>query len=347
MIDLVKKSTPAVVSIVVTQNIKVSQGRSPFEDFFDDPFFRQFFENFNIQPVPPTNETQKRQVSAGTGFVVSSEGLILTNKHVVDFGNGDTEFLVTMYNGEKYPAAVLAKDPVLDLAVLKINASGLSVLPLGDSSKLQIGQTVIAIGNALGEFSNTISKGVISGLSRSIVASSGFSSERLSEVIQTDAAINPGNSGGPLLNVRGEVIGVNTAIAQGAQNIGFAIPVNQAKKAVDDVKTIGRIVYPFLGVRYMVITPEIQKLRNLKVDYGALVVKGEKKNEPAVTPGSPAEIAGIKEGDIILEMVGQKLAGKTDLAKAIQVKKVGDVVKIKILRNDKEIILDVKLAERQ
>lgn len=236
VIDLVKKAAPAVVSIAVTQNITISQ-QSPFDSFFNDPFFRQFFEEFNLRPVPlPGNGIQKRQVSAGTGFIVSSDGMILTNKHVIDFKNA--EFSVVTNEGQTYPATVLTKDLVLDLAVIKINASNLSTLSLGDSSNLQIGQTVVAIGNALGEFSNTVSRGVISGLSRSIVARSGFTSERLSEVIQTDAAINPGNSGGPLLNLKGEVIGINTAIAQGAQNIGFAIPVNQAKKAINNVKTL-------------------------------------------------------------------------------------------------------------
>ena len=233
VIDVAKKSSPAVVSIIATKDLVIFQQRrgSIFEDFCSDPFFRQFFGPAECAtPEPQTPKTQRQQVSAGSGFVVSSDGLVVTNKHVVDIDKAD--FTVITKDGKKYSAKILAKDPMHDFAVLKISGGKFPTLNLGDSDKLQIGQTVIAIGNALGEFSNTVSRGVISGLSRSIVASSGSSSERLEQLIQTDAAINPGNSGGPLLNLNGEVIGINTAIAQGAQNIGFAIPVNQIKEAI-------------------------------------------------------------------------------------------------------------------
>lgn len=237
VIDVAKKSSPAVVSIIATKDLIILQQRrgSIFEDFCNDPFFRQFFSPIECPtPQPQAPKTQRQQVSAGSGFVVSSDGLIVTNKHVVDIEQAD--FTVLTSDGKKYLAKILAKDPVHDLAVLRISGNNFPVLKLGNSEQLQIGQTVIAIGNALGEFNNTVSKGVISGLSRSIVASSGSSSEKLEQLIQTDAAINPGNSGGPLLNLNGEVIGINTAIAQGAQNIGFAIPVNQVKNMISSFK---------------------------------------------------------------------------------------------------------------
>lgn len=350
VINVVKKSTPAVVSIVATKDLAIveQRGFNPFQDFCQDPFFRQFLGNQCSQSTtPPSQRTQRQQVAAGTGFIISSEGLILTNKHVINISGAN--FTVITNDGKKYPATILAKDPVQDLAVLKISAAGLPTLPLGDSSTLQIGQTVVAIGNALGQFSNTVSRGVISGLSRSIVASDGGggSSERLDQVIQTDAAINPGNSGGPLLNLQGQVVGIDTAVAENAQNIGFAIPINQAKKGIDQVKSSGKIVYPFLGIRYALITPEIKEKNNLPVDYGAIVVRGESQTDLAVTPGSPADKAGIKENDIILEIDGVKITPDNDLAKIVQNHKIGDTVILKILSQGKEKSVQLTLEERK
>lgn len=350
VVNVVKRTSPAVVSIVATKDLTIveSQGiYNPFEEFCKDPFFRQFLgSRCDVQSQPPKTRTEKQQVGAGSGFVISSDGLILTNKHVVNISGAD--YAVVAGDGKKYPAQVLARDPVLDLAVLKISASGLPSLPIGDSGKLQIGQTVIAIGNALGEFSNSVSKGVISGLSRSIVASGGSgSSERLEEVIQTDAAINPGNSGGPLLNLSGEVIGMNTAIVQGAQNIGFAIPINQAKRDISQVKATGKISYPFLGIRYVLITDEIKQKNNLPVNYGALVTRGSGQSDVAVIAGSPADKAGIKEGDIILEINGRKVAQDNDLAKMIQIFNVGDTVVLKIYSGGQEKVVNIMLEERR
>ncbi len=232
VVEVVKKTSPSVVSIVATRDLNIiTRGYNPYQDFCNDPFFREFLgSQCDVPTQPPSSRTERRQVSAGTGFIVSSDGLILTNKHVLAQDVQGADFTVITNDGKEYKATILAKDPVQDIALIKIDAKNLSALKLGDSSNLKIGQTVIAIGNALGEFSNSVSKGVISGLARSIDASTGRdSSERLDRVIQTDAAINPGNSGGPLLNLSGEVIGVNTAIATGAQNIGFAIPINSVK----------------------------------------------------------------------------------------------------------------------
>lgn len=349
VISAVKKSTPAVVSIVASKDLAVLQpsAGNPFAEFCKDPFFRDFLgPQCNDNPAPaPQPPSKKQQVAAGTGFLVTSDGLIVTNKHVVDIAQA--EFTVLTNDGKKYPAKVLAKDPFNDLALVKIEppARGFQILPLGDSDKLQIGQSVIAIGNALGEFSNTVSRGVISGLLRSITAQAGTSSEKLEKLIQTDAAINPGNSGGPLLNLRGEVVGINTAIAAGAQSVGFAIPVNQIKKAIGDVKVLGRIVYPFVGVHYSVITPELKIAKNLSVDYGVLIISSS--GTPGIVPGSPAEKAGLKEGDIILEVNGQKLTPDNDLAKMIQKLKVGDKINLKILRDGQNKNIEVVLEERK
>lgn len=219
---------------------------------------------------------------------------------------------------------------------------------MGDSDKLEIGQTAIAIGNALGEFRNTVSVGVISGLQRSVTASSGFGSqaEQLEDVIQTDAAINPGNSGGPLLNLSGEVIGINVAMAQDAQNIGFALPINLAKRDISQVQKQGKISYPFLGVRYVLITPEIKAQNNLPVDYGALILRGTGNSEPAITPGSPAEKAGLQENDIILEVDGSNINTNNTLAKIIQSHNVGDKITLKIFHQGQEKLVNITLGEK-
>lgn len=344
IISVVKNSFPAVVSIVGTKDLPLLE-KYYINPFGDDEFFKQFFgDEFNI-PQYRQKGTQKQEISSGSGFIVSADGLIITNKHVVD--EPGAEYTVVTTSGEKIPATIIAKDPVQDLAILKINKNNLPYLKLGSSNNLEIGQTVIAIGNALGEFRNTVSVGVISGLSRSINATNGNVSERLEGVIQTDAAINRGNSGGPLLNLRGEVIGINVAMASSAQNIGFSLPVNLAKKILNDIKTKGRIVYPFLGVRYIIINKTIQERNNLPVDYGALIVRGSDPSELAVVPGSPADKAGIVENDIILEFDGIKITEENSLAKLVQNKNVGDTVTLKILSKGIEKTVKVILEERK
>lgn len=241
VINVVKRTAPAVVSIAASKDVTYIQNyTSPFSNFCSDPFFRQFLgSQCDVPTQTPNQYTKHQQVAAGTGFLISSDGLILTNKHVVDISGAD--FMVITNDGKKYPGKLLAKASTQDLALLKITAADMPYLILGDSSKVQIGQTVIAIGNALGRFSNTVSRGVVSGLSRSItVGENGGASEQLDQVIQTDAAINPGNSGGPLINLSGQVIGIDTAIVQGAQNIGFAIPINQAQKYITQIKNAGK-----------------------------------------------------------------------------------------------------------
>jgi len=343
VVDVVKLASPAVVSVIVTKDLPV------LEQFYIDPFkdFNRFFGEDSPFRIPQYRQkgTEKKEVGGGTGFILSADGLIVTNKHVI--ADTEAEYTVLTNDGERYPAKVLARDPVQDLAVLKVEKSGLPILTLGNSDTLQIGQTVIAIGNALGEFRNTVSVGVVSGLRRTITASGGGVSETIDEVIQTDAAINPGNSGGPLLNLKGEVIGINTAVALGAENIGFAIPVNKVKRDIEQVRSGGKITYPFLGVRYVLVTKQIAEANKLPVDYGALVVQGEAPEDLAVVPGSAADKAGLVENDIILELDGVKITPENTLSKLIQKYNVGDEASLKVLSKGSEKIVKVVLGANE
>jgi len=342
LINVVKKASPAVVSITITKNVPIIE-QYFVNPFGNDPFFQQFFgDQFQI-PQYRQKGTQKQEVGGGSGFIISASGLVLTNKHVVS--DTEAEYTVFTNDGKKYPAQVLARDPVQDLAVLKIDASGLPTLTLSDSDNIQVGQIAVAIGNALGEFRNTVNVGVVSGIGRTVTASGAGTSETLQNVIQTDASINPGNSGGPLLNLNGEVIGINTAVVSGAQSIGFAIPINQAKRDINDAITKGKIITPYLGVRYLTITPALQEEKKLAFDYGVLVAKGD-KGEVAIVKDSPADKAGIKEGDIILEFGQKKVDKNNQLASLVILYSVGDVVPVKIWRNGQTITVNVTLVER-
>jgi serine protease Do len=312
-IDVAKKVTPSVVSIIAST------------------------KKINIFGYQDTTS------GAGTGIIVSSEGLIMTNKHVVD---GASEFRVITSDSKEYEAKLVSVDPTSnDLAFIKMtNAKGLTAAELGDSSAVEIGQKVIAIGNALGQFQNTVTTGIISGKGRPVTAtdSSGGNTETLQNLFQTDAAINPGNSGGPLVTVTGQVIGINTAIAGDAQNIGFAIPINEVKGPLASVLETGRIIVPYLGVRYLSITKEFAALNNLKSNSGALI-KGSGSNS-AVVSGSPADKAGVKEGDIIVKIDGVSIDSNHSLQAIISNKKVGDNIKLDIIRDGKNITLEAKLA---
>lgn len=340
IINTVKIASPSVVSIVISKNLPV------YEQQYVNPF-SDLGPGFEIEiPQYVQNGTQLQEIGAGSGLIVSSGGLVLTNKHVVS--DSTAEYTVFTNDGNEYKAKVVALDPLQDLALVKIEPSGTTfkAATLGDSSSIQIGQTVVAIGNALGEFTNTVSVGVVSGLQRTVSASdqSGSFSETLQGIIQTDAAINEGNSGGPLLNLKGEVIGINTAVAQGAQNIGFAIPINLAKRDITQVEQTNKIIYPFLGVRYVLVDKQIQKEYNVSVNYGALVLKGL-RGEPAVTEGSAAQNAGIQSGDIILEVDGIKISSDNPLSNVILEHSPGDQITIKILRDSTEMILTATLGQ--
>ncbi len=316
IIDSANKVSPAVVSITT---------KSTVQDIFGQV---------------------SQSESAGTGFVITSDGLILTNKHVVS--DQTAAYTVVMSDGKSYDAKVQSVDPLNDLAVVKIDARNLPVVELGDSDQLQVGQWVVAVGNALGKFQNTVTAGVVSAKGRSIQASdsgSGSNSENLSGLLQTDAAINPGNSGGPLVNLKGQVVGIDTAVAADAQGIGFAIPINAAKSAIDSIKKTGQIIRPYLGVRYVQITPDLAQQNNLPYNYGALIARGSSLTDFAVVPGSPADKAGIIENDIILEVNGEKIDENHDLLTLIQQYNIGDEIELKVSSKGKEKTVKVKLEQ--
>ncbi len=273
----------------------------------------------------------------GSGFIISKDGLIVTNKHVVSV-EGATYKVITSDNKE-YDVAEINKDPANDLAIIKINADNLVPVELGDSANLKVGQFVVAIGTALGEFRHTVTTGVISGLGRGITAGSAFEGyvERLDDVIQTDAAINPGNSGGPLLNSAGQVIGINVAVASGAQNIGFAIPINVIKEGLKQFEATGKFAAKsFLGVSYQMVSQQTAILNN--VPQGAYVLD-------VVSP-SAAEKAGIKIDDIIVEFNGEKVSDDPEgLSQLISKYKPGDEVSIKVWRDGQTLDLKATLSE--
>jgi S1-C subfamily serine protease len=322
---IVEESIPSVVTIGIKKTISTG-------DFYTiDPF--DFFSPFRRVP----GQKKNIEKNIGSGFIITEDGLILTNKHVV----ADTEatYQVLTYDKKKYDVEKIYRDPLNDLAIIKISAKEkLKPLKLGDSSKIKLGQLVIAIGTPLGEFTNTVTSGIISGLGRGITAGSPLEGyvEKLDNVIQTDAAISPGNSGGPLLNSSGEVIGINTAIAQEGQNIGFAIPVNTAKELIENFEKRGGVFErPFLGIRYKIIDKQTAILND--VVEGAYVIE--------VIAGSPAEKAGIETEDIIIEFDGKKIKGDDDqnLAKLILEKMIGETVNLKIWRNGQTITVPVTL----
>ena len=290
------------------------------------------------------------EVGGGTGFFVTSDGLVLTNRHVIASENG-VVYSVLTNDGDEYSVELIAKDTINDLAVLQVLAEDEEELPefpivnLGDSDLVQNGQTVIAIGNALSEYQNSITKGVVSGTGRRVVAGNWYSSEVIEEAIQTDAAINPGNSGGPLINLLGEVIGVNTAVSSAGEGLGFAIPINHAKKVINDVVEYGRIIRPWLGVRYVMIDLDLAEENDLGSDYGALVLSGQNAGETAVVAGSPAELAGLQNGDIILMIDGVEINTENTLSDQVNVYAPGDLIQISIVRSGEELILEATLDE--
>lgn len=329
VIDVVKKVSPSVVTIGVKNSLSQSNNSGPFSFFFNIP-----------QPTPSDNQPQEDYI--GTGFVVKKEGIIVTNKHVV---SGQADYIVVDEKGNKYDVDKIYRDPANDIAIISIKnppAQGLPEITLGSSKNLQVGQSVIAIGTALGEFRNTVTTGVVSGLGRGITAGSSFAgfAERLDNVIQTDAAINPGNSGGPLLNSSGQVIGIDTAVSEQGQNIGFAIPIDLVKDSLNNFNQTGQFTRPFLGVSYNIISERAALLNEMP--QGALV--------QSVVPNSSADDAGIKSGDIITKVDGKQV-NDTDatLALLISKKKVGDTITVTVYQdgNPKDIKVTLKEAPSQ
>jgi serine protease Do len=354
IIQTVKQISPSVVSIVISKDMPLYRQRVfTFDDqFFNDPFLNIPFS----VPEPDTDEegnvkSQKTKIGGGSGFIVTADGLVVTNRHVV--ADSEAEYTVILNNGTEYPAEAVSVDTINDIAVLQIKSEddepieGLSVAKLGDSDKIQIGQKVIAIGNALAEYENTVTTGVISAKGRSITAGSMYSTENLLNLIQTDAAINPGNSGGPLVDLDGEVVGINTAIAAGAQGIGFALPINDVKSIIESVKTYGKIIRPYLGVRFMMLDEAKAKELMIDVDGGALLTGDEANGEFAVVPGSPADKAGLQIKDVILEVNGEKVTLEKPLHLLISRYKPGDKITLKVWRSGEEMEVKIMLTEAE
>jgi len=322
IVAAVKQALPSVVTVAI---IPEAQRQGVYFNPLDP------FNPFTL----PQAETEPTEQSIGSGFIVREDGVIVTNKHVV---STEGEYTIITNDNKKYPAKNIYQDPLNDLAIIKIEASGLPALSLADSDSLNLGQIAIAIGTPLGEFQNTVTTGIVSGLGRGITAGSPYEGfvEKLDNVIQTDAAINPGNSGGPLLNSAGEVIGVNTAVSQEGQNIGFAIPVNVLREVMANFQSSGgRISRPFLGVRYKVIDRETAIMNELPE--GAYVIE--------VVEESNAALAGIKQGDVIVKIDSQKITEENDITKLIRNKKVGDSIKLEIWSNGKKSVKTVTLGE--
>lgn len=325
VIDVVEKVSPSVVTVGISQTRRVG-----------DMFEFNPFDPFGMPQRQP-GRTQKIEQDIGSGFIVSADGLIVTNKHVVS--DSDASYRVITKDNKSYDVVKIYRDPANDLAVVKINATGLVPVVMGDSEKIKVGQTAIAIGTALGEFRNTVTVGVVSGVGRGITAGSPFegSAEKLDNVIQTSAAINPGNSGGPLLNSSGQVIAVNTAVAQDGQNIGFALPINVVKEALANFNATGQFNRPFFGVEYRMVTRQLAVLND--IPEGAYIM--------TVVDGSPAQKAGLKDEDIIIKIDGVKLTESHDLATVVSKKKVGDKVTLTVWREEKEISLSLTVGTQE
>lgn len=312
VIDIVEKISPSVVTVGVEQRII---SFDPF-DFFARP------------------QSKQEEQDIGSGFIVSKDGLIVTNKHVVAVAG---KYKVITHDGKKYDVESIYRDPVNDIAIVKINAKGLKPIEMGDSSKIKVGQLVVAVGTPLGEFRGSVTQGIVSGIGRGITAGSVFEgfAEKLDDVIQTDAAINPGNSGGPLVNSASQVIGVNTAVATGAENIGFALPINIIKESIKNFNKIGQFNRPYLGIAYKMLSRDVAVLNN--VPQGAYIQD--------IIEGSPAEKAGILKGDIIIKIDGKKVEEKDgEVATIIASKKIGNTVTITVWRDEKTVELKATLT---
>ncbi len=291
------------------------------------------------------------QESAGTGIILTSDGLIITNRHVVP--SGTTSVSVTLSDGTVLEDVKVVgrtgENDSLDIAFLQVeDKKGETLTPatLGDSSTMSVGDTVVAIGNTLGQFQNTVTSGIISGYGRSIQASDGSSSssiESLDDLFQTDAAINEGNSGGPLVNLAGEVVGINTAIASDSQNVGFAIPINNVIGLIKSVKDTGKLVRPYMGVRYAMLTDDIAKEYDLKVSRGAFIPES-RGQESSVISGGPAEKAGVKEGDVITKIDGVSIGERASIASILGKYQPGNTVELTVVRGNDTITLKLKLG---
>jgi serine protease Do len=342
IIEAIDRISPTVVSIVATKDLQIIKTNP---DLLDDPF--GFFEESNSGI-----QTKREKIGGGTGFIFTEDGLIITNKHVV--ADGKAKYTVILNNGDEYPAEVVDKDVFNDIAVVRLlpNKEGkkpnnLPVVTFGDSKKIKVGQRVIAVGNALSEFANTVTVGVISAKNRSIIVSDEYGREEsFAGLIQTDAAINPGNSGGPLVNLAGEVVGISTAVEVGANGVGFAIPINDITFVIDSVQKVGRIVRPVLGVRYIQLDKKVAEEYFVPgINEGALLIGNALNGDLAVTPNRPADEAGLQENDVIIEINGETVTKENTLSDIISKQDVGDAIKVIYLRNGKQVQTEVVLEE--
>jgi serine protease Do len=345
VIAVIKKIIPAVVSIIIQKHLDAVEKEMPHEIYSFQPSGTLKKEKkFGLTELIADSRGMVR-VGGGSGFIVEPNGLILTNKHVVS--EKGAEYIAVLSNGKKYPAEVVSRDPINDVAILRIRAKKLPTVKLGDARELELGQSIVAIGNALGVFRNTVSVGIVSGLSRSISAKDDDDSpsQELRGLIQTDAAINVGNSGGPLVDLKGRAIGINAAIIPDSQNISFAIPINAARRDLEDVKKYGKIRRPYLGLRYIVLDDNLQEKMALGVNYGAYVIP-ETPNDPGVAPGSPADKAGLKEKDIVLTVNGNKVDTDHPIQDYLEDMEPGGIMHLLVLRGKSKFKTRVLLTER-
>ncbi|MEH2150683.1 HhoA/HhoB/HtrA family serine endopeptidase [Nostoc sp.] len=307
------------------------------DPFLEDPFFRRFFGEGFSQQMP-----SEQLRGLGSGFIIDKSGLVLTNAHVVDKADKVT---VRLKDGRTFEGKVQGIDEVTDLAVVKINAGNdLPVAPLGSSTNVQVGDWAIAVGNPLG-FDNTVTLGIVSTLKRSS-AQVGISDKRL-DFIQTDAAINPGNSGGPLLNGQGEVIGINTAIRPDAMGIGFAIPIDKAKAIAAQLQRDGKVAHPYLGVQMLTLTPDLAKQNNTDPNSPIQIPEINGVFVMRVVPNSPAASAGIRRGDVILQVDGKAITSAEQLQNVVEDSRLGQVLQVKVQRGNQTQQLSVRTAELQ
>lgn len=322
IIEAIGKVDPAVVSVISSSDI--------------DPK--------SLEAANPED------VYGGTGFIVDAAGLIFTNKHVV--ADDDAEYKIVLNDGREFLVEILSVDPFDDVAVLKIQSDedlNLPVVNFGDSDQLKIGQRVVAIGNALAVYGNTVTAGIVSAIGRDVVAYNDFGGtlQNLSGLIQTDAAINLGNSGGPLINLDGQVIGMNAALAESADNIGFAIPVNDLKPVINSVKKYGEIIRPVLGVNFLMLNKNQAKDFDAALDHGAILIDGGVSGRSAVAPGGAAAKAGLREADIILSVDSKEVVFENPLQKIIRNYNPGDEIKLKVWRDGQIIDVNVVLKSNK
>lgn len=326
---VVDKVGPAVVRIDSSRTVT-----SQVPEAFNNPLFRQFFGD-----QVPTEPQKRVERGEGSGFIISNNGQILTNAHVVD---GSNTVKVTLKDGRSFQGKVMGVDPVTDVAVVKIDASNLPTVPMGNSDQLKPGEWAIAIGNPLG-LDNTVTTGIISATGRSS-SSVGIPDKRV-QFIQTDAAINPGNSGGPLLNASGQVIGMNTAILQGAQGLGFAIPINTARRIASQLVAKGKVQHPYLGVQMVTLTPELKKNINSDPNAGLSVDEDQGILIAKVMPNSPAAKAGLRAGDVIQKINGQSVKDAEGVQTAVESSQVGNSLQVGVRRNQKDLTVAVQASD--